>query len=58
MDLWMKAGQLLLNYCIGRADDGEKKKQTNFYKQFRVSGWINDPSCRRRYTYYYTGRNL
>ena len=30
-------------YLIGTADMG-KEKATEFYKQFRVQGWINDPS--------------
>ena len=30
-------------YFIGTADMG-KEAATNFYKQFRVDGWINDPS--------------
>ena len=30
-------------YLIGSADMG-KDKATEFYKQFRVQGWINDPS--------------
>lgn len=30
-------------YLIGQADLG-KERATNFYKQFRVTGWINNPS--------------
>jgi hypothetical protein len=30
-------------YLIGTADMGEEKA-TDFYKQFRIEGWINDPS--------------